>query len=145
MTDRRKITADNCNWREETFCRLLDLLTLAETANDRRCSELNGRGCPFAAARPRYDSARGELLFCRAVLFRLVRFRDRHAVLCAFEDHNWPPRIVDPLGRDMRSTQNGYCDIVYWLNRSQSPWLIEFSCDGSRHGIRWKLVGVVAL
>jgi hypothetical protein len=102
-------------------------------------------GTAFAAAKPRYDRTRGELSVWGIVVMTLDRLRDRHAVLCALEDQGWPPRIVDPLGRDAHSAENGYCDIVYWLNRPQDPWLIDFSCDGTGHGIRWKLVGVATL
>jgi hypothetical protein len=114
-------------------------------AADHRCLALDGGACPFAAAKPRYDRDRGELSLCGVVVLWLDRLRDRHLVLCAFEDQGWPPRIVDPLGGDGHSAENGYSDIVYWLNRPQAPWLIDFSCDGSGHGIGWRLVGIPTL
>jgi hypothetical protein len=140
MTDRIKTTTDNCSWLEGTFCRLCREVT-SPVAEHGRCPTLHGGGCPFAAEKPRYDAVRGELSFHYFVNLRLGRLRDRHLVLCAFEDQGWPSRIVDPLVRDRHGPSNGYWDIVYWLNRAQSPRLIDFSCDGSGCGIRWRLAG----
>jgi hypothetical protein len=74
------------------------------------------------------------------------RFRvpaaSQEAILAAFEEESWPPRIDDPLPpRNDLSPKRRLQETIKSLNRNQSHPLIRFSGDGNAQGVLWELVG----
>lgn len=66
------------------------------------------------------------------------------AILTAFEEEGWPPRIDDPLPRHPEQDQDPkrrLNDTVKALNHHQKRHLIQFSSDGTGEGVRWESVG----
>jgi hypothetical protein len=112
---------------------------LLETTTDEalRCDVAEGGVCPFSPV-PKYDAECCELSLNGIMLLRLKRRQNQHAILYAFEDQGWLPWIAWPLATD---AENQHRDVLYRLNHGQSPQLIEFSCDGSGCGVRWKSIG----
>ena len=91
---------------------------------------------------PTWDSDRQQLRVGRTVVKEFkVPAVNQQAVLAAFQEENWVPRIDDPLPpspnqdpkRRLHSTIN--C-----LNRNQKRPLIRFLGDGSGEGVRWEFV-----
>jgi hypothetical protein len=64
---------------------------------------------------------------------------NQEAILAAFQEENWPPRIDDPLPplADMEPKRRLH-DTISSLNRNQKVPLIRFLGDGSGEGIRWE-------
>jgi hypothetical protein len=91
---------------------------------------------------PTWDPDRQQLRVGRTVVKEFkVPAANQQAVLAAFQEENWAPRIDDPLPpspnqdpkRRLHSTIN--C-----LNRNQKRPLIRFLGDGSGEGVRWEFV-----
>jgi hypothetical protein len=63
----------------------------------------------------------------------------QEAILMAFEEENWPPRIDDPLPvhPDMLPKRRLH-DTIKSLNRNQKRPLIRFMGDGTGEGVRWE-------
>jgi hypothetical protein len=63
------------------------------------------------------------------------------AVLSAFQSQGWPPRIDDPLSAPGQDSVHGLLHYtIQNLNRYQVLKLIHFYGDGTRRGVRWRLV-----
>lgn len=91
---------------------------------------------------PRWDAVRREL----SVDGQMVkRFRqpapNQEAVLTAFEEEGWPPRIYDPLspqaGLDQKRRLH---ETIKTLNRRRLARVIRFCGDGTGEGVFWELV-----
>lgn len=83
--------------------------------------------------RPNWDKERRELRFGDATCKRYTRpAKKQWAVLDAFQEENWPPRIDDPLLGKLRY------EAVRQLNSGLK--LIRFTNDGGGDGICWALV-----
>jgi len=87
-----------------------------------------------------WDSDRREL---RVNGFLVKRFKlpsaNQEAVLSAFEEDGWPPRIDDPLPPIAnRDSKRRLHDTINSLNRNQKCKLIRFFGDGNGLGIRWE-------
>ena len=102
----------------------------------------NGHAREATPATPVWHPERREL----RVKGRLVkRFRwpavNQEAILAAFEEEAWPPRIDDPLppqpGQDPKRRLH---DTIKHLNRNQKRCQIHFRGDGSGEGIVWELI-----
>jgi hypothetical protein len=65
---------------------------------------------------------------------------NQEAILAAFEEEGWPPRIDDPIspqfGQDPKRRLH---DTINALNRNQKTRLIDFLGDGSGQGVRWEI------
>jgi len=155
---------EKCNWRVGTCClfreklKLLEIIRvhraaanatpllpramyrrMLETSTDDSlsCAVQKGGVCASTIV-PTYDPELCELSVNGFVILRLHRRQSQHAILCAFEKGGWPPRIEWPVVSD---AENHHRDVLHRLNRGQSPQLIEFSCDGSGCGVRWRFIG----
>jgi hypothetical protein len=63
----------------------------------------------------------------------------QEAILVAFEEEHWPPRIDDPLpGHPELLPKRRLHDTIKSLNRNQKHPLIRFMGDGTGEGIRWE-------
>ncbi len=63
------------------------------------------------------------------------------AVLSAFEEEGWPPKIYDPLVRNNEvDPKRRLQDTIKALNRSQRTRLIQFQGDGSGEGVLWEAI-----
>src|SRR5437867_1146615 len=65
----------------------------------------------------------------------------QEAILMAFEEEHWPPRIDDPLPmHPVLLPKRRLHDTIKSLNRNQKSCLIRFMGDGTGEGIRWEMV-----
>ena len=90
---------------------------------------------------PRWDRDRHELRFGDAVIkqFKLPAV-NQEAILAAFQEESWPPRIDDPLPpQNEKDPKRRLHDTITALNRNQKKRLIRFLGDGSGQGVRWEL------
>jgi hypothetical protein len=94
---------------------------------------------------PHWDAELHELSFDGQLVKRFqTPAPNQAAVLAAFEEEGWPPRIDDPLPRHPDQDQDPkrrLNDTVKALNRHQKTHLVHFSCDGTGEGVRWESVG----
>ena len=64
---------------------------------------------------------------------------NQEAVLAAFQEERWPPRIDDPLPpRGDQNPKRRLHDTINSLNRNQKARAIRFLGDGSGEGVRWE-------
>jgi hypothetical protein len=107
---------------------------------NRKASESNGRP-ELRPDAPCWDGRLHELRLGQALVkvFRLPS-PNQEAVLLAFQEEGWPPRIDDPLPPqgDMEPKRRLH-DTIKSLNRRQKKRLIRFMGDGTGEGIRWEL------
>ncbi|QDT70556.1 hypothetical protein MalM25_35050 [Planctomycetes bacterium MalM25] len=95
-----------------------------------------------AEATPQWDGQRHELLLSGVVI---KRYRwpalNQEAILAAFEEEGWAPRIDDPL-TPMGDTdpKRRLADTIKCLNRNQQRTRIRFRGDGTGEGVIWGLV-----
>lgn len=91
--------------------------------------------------RPQWDRDRRELRLAGDLVkvFKLPSPM-QEAILMAFEEEHWPPRIDDPLPShpDMLPKRRLH-DTIKSLNRNQKNALIRFMGDGTGEGVRWEL------
>ena len=90
---------------------------------------------------PKWDSSRHELRLGHALVkvFKLPS-RNQEAVLVAFEEESWPPRIDDPLPpQGDVDPKRRLHDTIKSLNGHQKNSLVRFMGDGTGEGIRWEL------
>jgi hypothetical protein len=65
------------------------------------------------------------------------------AILDAFEEEDWPPRIDDPLPpRRGLDPQDRLREAIKSLNRNQDIRILRFQGDGTRCGVRWRLLAL---
>jgi hypothetical protein len=96
--------------------------------------------------KPVWDAARRELRF-RGVLVK--RFRQpspsQEAILAAFDEESWPPRIDDPLppetGQDAKRRLQR---TIGNLNRAQENPVLHFQGGGDGQSVQWRACGVRA-
>ena len=92
--------------------------------------------------RPKWDRDRRELRL-GGHLVKVFKLPSpmQEAILMAFEEEHWPPKIDDPLPvhPDLIPKRRLH-DTIKGLNRNQKSCLIRFTGDGTGEGIRWELV-----
>ncbi len=93
-------------------------------------------------AQPKWDRDRRELrLGSKIVKVFKLPSPMQEAILMAFEEEHWPPRIDDPLpGHPDYPPKRRLHDTIKSLNRNQKNCLIRFMGDGTGEGIRWELI-----
>lgn len=88
---------------------------------------------------PIWDKERNELRFGQLLIkeYKLPS-PNQEAILNAFEEEGWPPRIDDPLTPhpDIDPKRRLH-DTIKSLNRNQRIAAIRFRGDGSGQGVRW--------
>ena len=92
--------------------------------------------------RPRWDRDRHQLSLGRRLIkeFKL-NSPNQEAVLMAFEEEGWPPRIDDPLvPHPDTEPKERLRNTIKSLNRKQVHRLIRFMGDGTGEAIRWELI-----
>ena len=105
------------------------------------------QGINGVAMLPTWDRSRQELRFGSVVVKRFrVPASSQEAVLAAFEEERWPPRIDDPLPplRDICQKRR-LQETIRSLNRNQKRPLIQFLGDGSARGFFGSTVGLKLL
>ena len=97
-----------------------------------------------AAATPVWDDQRHELRLGGTLVKRFKwRAANQEAVLAAFQEEGWPPRIDDPLSPvPDTDPKRRLSDAIKCLNRKQANSLLRFSGDGTGEGILWEVVTV---
>ena len=98
---------------------------------------------PTKFVTPKWDRDRQELRVGATIVKRFrVPAASQEAILAAFEEEAWPPRIDDPLPpRNEQSPKRRLQETIKSLNRNQRRPLIRFSGDGNAQGVLWELVG----
>jgi hypothetical protein len=93
-----------------------------------------------ADARPVWDRDRQQLRLGKVIVKQFkVPAANQEAVLAAFEEENWPPRIDDPLSPQAeQDPKRRLHDTINSLNRNQKRPLVRFLGDGSGQGVRWE-------
>lgn len=94
----------------------------------------------FTQSPPTWDRDRQQLRVGQAVVkeYKLPA-PNQEAVLAAFQEENWPPRIDDPLSPQGEvDPKRRLHDTITSLNRNQKQPLIRFLGDGSGEGVRWE-------
>jgi hypothetical protein len=91
--------------------------------------------------RPKWDRDRQELrLGAKIVKQFKVPAVNQEAILAAFEEESWPPRIDDPLPpHGELSPKRRLQETIKSLNRNQKRVLLRFLGDGSGQGVRWEI------
>jgi hypothetical protein len=94
--------------------------------------------------KPNWDFRRKELRLGGCVI---KQFRwsaaNQEAILMAFEEDGWPPRIDDPLPPKLnQDSKRRLHDTIKCLNRSHKKRLIRFSGDGTGEGVLWGFLAV---
>jgi len=104
----------------------------------------NGYGTAQRAEFPKWDRDRRELrLGARIIKVFKLPSPMQEAILVAFEEEHWPPRIDDPLpSHPELLPKRRLHDTIKSLNRNQKNSLIRFMGDGTGEGIRWELSAV---
>ena len=91
---------------------------------------------------PRWDALRRELLVDGQVVKRFrVPAPNQIALLAAFEEEGWPPRIFDPL--PPQADQDPACrlrETIKALNGHHRVRMLRFSGDGTGEGVLWQWV-----
>jgi hypothetical protein len=90
---------------------------------------------------PKWDRDRRELRL-GGQLVKVLKLPSpmQEAILMAFEEEHWPPRIDDPLpGDPALLPKRRLHDTIKSLNRNQKNCLIRFIGDGTGEGVRWEL------
>ena len=92
---------------------------------------------------PKWDRDRQELRVGSTIVKRFrVPAASQEAILAAFEEESWPPRIDDPLPpRSEQSPKRRLQETIKSLNRNQRHSLIRFSGDGNAQGVLWEFTG----
>jgi hypothetical protein len=90
--------------------------------------------------KPSWDSKR-RLLRVNETIVKRFRWgaRNQEAILSAFEEDGWPPRIDDPLSPIMnQDSKRRLNDTIKYLNRNQEIVMLRFRGDGTGEGIIWE-------
>jgi hypothetical protein len=106
--------------------------------NRRRASaESNGHSGTLT---PTWDSDRQQLRVGRVIVKEFkVPAANQEAILAAFQEEGWVPRIDDPLAPQLnQDSKRRLHDTINSLNRNQKHQLIRFLGDGKGEGIRWE-------
>ncbi len=107
------------------------------------CNGTTKRCARPAPPTPRWDTERQEFYVgSRLVKAFKLPSPNQEAVLSAFQEEGWPPRIDDPLPPHLEiDPKRRLHDTIKSLNRSQKRRLIRFTGDGSGEGVGWTLIG----
>jgi hypothetical protein len=89
---------------------------------------------------PRWDSAKRMLCVNGTVVKRFKwSAANQEAILAAFEEEGWPPRIDDPLSpQPEQDAKRRLSDTIKCLNRKQANPLLHFRGDGAGEGVVWE-------
>ncbi|HET6326814.1 MAG TPA: hypothetical protein VFG04_19205, partial [Planctomycetaceae bacterium] len=89
---------------------------------------------------PTWDSDRQQLRVGRVIVKEFkVPAANQEAILAAFQEENWVPRIDDPLAPQLnQDSKRRLHDTINSLNRNQKHSLVRFLGDGKGEGIRWE-------
>jgi hypothetical protein len=100
-----------------------------------------GNGEPHVAS-PTWDSDRQQLRVGRIIVKEFkVPAANQEAILAAFQEEGWCPRIDDPLAPKLnQDSKRRLHDTINSLNRNQKHALIRFLGDGKGEGVRWSFV-----
>ncbi len=92
------------------------------------------------SSHPIWDTERQELWYQDALIKRYrLPSPNQSAILSAFEEDDWPPRIDDPLPpRADQDPKRRLHDTIRNLNRSHRRSLLRFVGDGSGMGVLWE-------
>jgi hypothetical protein len=98
-----------------------------------------GNGC-LEYPCPTWDSDRQQLRLGRTVVKEFkVPAPNQQAVLSAFQEENWAPRIDDPLPPALnQDPKRRLHSTINCLNRNQRQPLLRFLGDGKGEGVRWE-------
>ena len=101
----------------------------------------SGNGEPHVTL-PTWDSDRQQLRVGRVIVKEFkVPAANQEAILAAFQEENWCPRIDDPLAPKLnQDSKRRLHDTINSLNRNQRHALIRFLGDGKGEGVRWEFV-----
>jgi hypothetical protein len=124
---------------------------LRKRASAPDCDSLPSARAPVQAAGasdfkpplPHWDRDRKLLRIGQVVVKQFkVPATNQEAILAAFEEEAWPPRIDDPLPphRD-QSPKRRLQETIKSLNRNHRHTLIRFIGDGRAMGVRWEFCG----
>ena len=110
----------------------------ASVAGNGGPSEGNGEGTA-PVLRPIWDGQRRELRVGGALVKHFkVPAANQQAILAAFEEEGWPPRVDDPLSpHPEQDPKRRLHDTINSLNRNQRHPLLRFMGDGSGEGVCW--------
>jgi len=91
---------------------------------------------------PKWDGDRRLLMLNEDVVKKFKWLAEnQEAILSAFEEEGWPPRIDDPLSpHPEQDSKRRLSDTIKCLNRKQCRPLIRFRGDGTGEGVLWELV-----
>lgn len=91
---------------------------------------------------PRWDSDRQQLRVAGVIVKEFkVPAANQEAILAAFQEENWAPRIDDPLiPKPNLDTKRRLRDTINCLNRKQKNPLMRFHGDGRGEGVRWEFI-----
>jgi hypothetical protein len=89
---------------------------------------------------PTWDSDRQQLRVGRVIVKEFkVPAANQEAILAAFQEEGWVPRIDDPLAPQLnQDSKRRLHDTINSLNRNQKHPLLRFLGDGKGEGIRWE-------
>lgn len=113
---------------------------------DNHASAVNLRPVPgngeLHATTPTWDSDRQQLRVGRVIVKEFkVPAANQEAILAAFQEEGWCPRIDDPLAPKLnQDSKRRLHDTINSLNRNQKHPLIRFLGDGKGEGVRWGFV-----
>jgi hypothetical protein len=120
---------------------------LATETNDGRATGFSSAPMRLAAGEselvarmPTWDSDRQQLRVGRQVVKQFkVPAANQEAILAAFQEEGWAPRIDDPLPPNPnQDSKRRLHDTINSLNRNQKNPLLRFLGDGKGEGIRWE-------
>ena len=97
---------------------------------------------PFELNRPVWNSER-RILKMNGTEVKHFKWcaENQEAILAAFEEEGWPPRIDDPLPPQAeQDSKRRLSDTIKCLNRKQNHPMIRFRGDGTGEGIVWEFV-----
>jgi hypothetical protein len=89
---------------------------------------------------PTWDCDRQQLRVGRVIVKEFkVPAANQEAILAAFQEEGWVPRIDDPLAPQLnQDSKRRLHDTINSLNRNQKQSLVRFLGDGKGEGIRWE-------
>lgn len=93
-------------------------------------------------SRPAWDAERRCLRFNGMTVkhFKWTA-QNQEAILSAFEEEGWPPRIDDPLPpQPDQDSKRRLSDTIKCLNRKQDNPIVRFRGNGTGEGIIWEVV-----
>jgi hypothetical protein len=111
-------------------------------------AEIEHSDTPDASSRghsltPTWDHDRQELRIGKVIVKRFrVPAPSQEAILEAFQEEAWPPRIDDPLPpHSDQAPKRRLQETIKSLNRNQKRPLVRFLGDGNGQGVLWEYCG----